>query len=83
MSEDPFREAQRELGNKKKCPIPRIVATLRERGEDDKVTSLEAALATPKEDLFGSVIRTVLVDWGFSIGSEAVQRHRRGACGCE
>lgn len=83
MSVDPFQEAQKVLGSKKKCPIPRVKATLKERGEDDKVASLEAALAAPKEDLFGSVIRTVLSDWGFNIGSEAVQRHRRGACGCE
>ena len=80
-ADDPFAAAQAEASTKK-CPIARIEGVLEEAGDTENLEALRAALAKPREEVFGTVIKTVLANWGFDVTAEAVQRHRRGACRC-
>lgn len=48
---------------------------------DDDADALREALATPK--VTGTAIERALLKEGYRMGAHNLQRHRRGACGCE
>lgn len=79
--DDPFAEAQ-ALHEDAKCPVYHLQKQLEDE-DPSKLESLQAALSRPKKELFGTVIAEVVRSWGFGVSDEAMQRHRRGACGCE
>lgn len=63
------------LGKRARCKIAIALQEL----PPERVASLEAALVG---DYYGSVIATTLGKWGIKVGSDAVNHHRRGRCGC-
>lgn len=67
-------EAMRSSGNP--CGVVRVLEKL-DRKQAEK---LRAAL--DRKDLPSTVIVKVLKSWGQQLGTDSVNRHRRGVCRC-
>lgn len=69
--------AARHIRKGPPCAISVILGRL----ADSDATSLREALAD--SDIAHTTIYRVLIDNGFSLSINTVQRHRRGECACE
>lgn len=68
-------KAQQEF---RKGPVCTVAVVLAAHPEADKIKAAISERAIP-----GTIIARALAESGSKVGSEAIQRHRRGACSCE
>jgi hypothetical protein len=61
------------------CKVGRVI---RDLTPEDRAIVVEA-LAGPEDEFPSGRIATVLGAMGFSVGSDAIIKHRRGGCACK
>jgi hypothetical protein len=71
---DALTKARSEFSKGPRCSVAAVL------DGHDEADQIAAALTDP--DIPGSLIAKALTDTGTKVRPEAVQRHRRGLCGC-
>jgi hypothetical protein len=72
---DALSKAKADFSKGPACTIATVLAS---HPEADQIRGAIADNSVP-----GTLIAKALTDSGVKIGSTPIQRHRRGACGCE